>query len=176
MKYIKIFISVSLITLLFACENNKAKKDSKKETEELVNILEQSDDYIGKFKVPSSKDVEEGSALSIVTSINENVDKIEIAEKISCDDTSVLESYKVDCYGVGIEIRHYQENSTKLNEIRENGKITYTSAKGKILAEHTAVTNGNYALIFLSQTNSSGDDCSEKNNEIIEKFKSLELK
>lgn len=175
MKFKKAFAVIALLLLLFSIAACKENKKNEKAEEELVNILEQPDDYVGKFKVPSSKDVEEGSALSIICYINEEVDEIEEAIKTSSDDVYDLESYSIDCYGVDIEIFKCHDSSKKLSEARESGTITFYSAQGKELAKRIAATNGNYVIMFRSSSDSNSNDCSEKNNEIIKKFKELDL-
>lgn len=140
-----------------------------------VNILEQPNDYVGEFYIPSSKKVEEGSALSVLTNINEELFKINSAAKTMSDDPSVLESYRIDCYGVNIELFKYTDDSQRLAEVRESGKFIVRSADGTVLKEFNAVANGHYVIMFLGSTDATGEDLSEQNQKVIDQFKSLTL-
>ena len=176
MAYKRIIAIVLLLLSLFsftACK--KDTKEKKNDEEELVNILEQPDDYVGKFKVPSSDEVEDGSTLSIIADINENFDKIEIASKTSSDDSLVHESFEINCYGITVSIFKCDSNNKKLIEARDNGEVTFYTASGNVLQKKVAAANGSYVMIFSSSTNANGEDCSKKNTELIEKFKSLDL-
>ncbi len=165
---IKRIISVLLIILsMSVCLTSCGKKG--------VNILKQPKDYVGEFNVPSSKKVDNGTALSIVAKINENTFKITDAVKTNSDDTSVIESYRINCYGVSIELFHYNDNSQRLKEAKEQGKFIIRSEQGEILKEYTAIANGNFVLVFSSTKDSYGNDCTESNNKVADYFKSLEL-
>ncbi len=142
-----------------------------------VNILEQPKDYVGEFYVPSSKKVEEGSALSVLSNINEEVFKIDSAIKTRADDPTVIESYRINCYGVNIELFKYTDESQRLKEVRESGKFIIRGSDGTtILKEFEAVANGNYVLMFSSSKDAQGNDLKEKNQQIIDQFEKLTLK
>lgn len=140
-----------------------------------VNILEQDDDYVGEFYVPSSKKVEQGSALSVISAINEGGYKVKTAIKTMSDDPSLIESYKLDCYKLNFELFHYKEDSEKLNEIIKTGKFSIKNSEGSVLREFDATVNGNFVLFFSGTTDYDGKDRTEDNAKIIEIFKSLQL-
>jgi len=138
-----------------------------------VDILKQPDDYAGDFYVPSSKKVKDGSLLSVISKINEKVCKVESARKTKSDDATLLESYRISCNGVSIELFHYNEDSEKLKEAREQEKYFIRSSEGEAIAEYYAVANGNYLMMFASSKDSYGNDRTESNEQIADFFKSL---
>jgi len=140
-----------------------------------VNILEQNQDYVGEFTVPSSSKLKQNSALSIIAAINESGYKVKTATKTQSDDIEILESYIIDCYGVNIEIFHYSDNSSKLREIKTTGKYCINNENGEVLREFIATTNGNYVLFFSGSVDSYGNDKSKDNNKIVEIFNNLDL-
>ena len=73
-----VLVAVAVVIVLVFTLGGKKEKG--------VNILEQPADYVGEFDVPSSKKVEDGSALSVITNINEEVFKINSAIKTKSDD------------------------------------------------------------------------------------------
>ena len=163
-----VLVAVAVVIVLVFTLGGKKEKG--------VNILEQPADYVGEFDVPSSKKVEDGSALSVITNINEEVFKINSAIKTKSDDPTVLECYRINCYGVNIELFKYTDESTRLKEVRETGKFIVRSSDGSVLKEFEAVANGNYVLMFSSSKDAQGNDLKEKNQQIIDQFEKLMLK
>lgn len=140
-----------------------------------VNILEQPESYVGEFYVPSSKKVETGSALSVISAINEDGYKVKTAIKTESDDPTMIESYKIDCYGLNIELFHYSDASDKLKEATETGKYSIKNASGEVLRSFDAIVNGHFVMIFSSSIDYEGNDRTKENNKIAELFKSLQL-
>ncbi len=140
-----------------------------------VDILKQPKDYVGEFAVPSSRKVDDGTALSVVTKINEESFKINSAVKTKSDDPTVVESYRIECYGVSIELFQYTDESERLTEAREKEKFIIRSEDGTVLKEFYAVANGNFVLMFNSTKDAQGKDCTESNKKVAELFKSLSL-
>lgn len=166
MNFKRIFSGIILLAIVLTMSSCAPKG---------VNILEQSENYVGEFYVPSSKKVEAGSALSVITAINEGGYKVKTAIKTESDDPTMIESYKIDCYGLNIELFHYHKDSERLKEITETGKYDIKSTSGEVLRSFDATVNGNFVLIFSSTIDYEGTDRTKENNEIIELFKSLQL-
>lgn len=167
---ISIIAVITAVILITCCSCNSKKNKTG------INILEQPEDYTGEFDVPSSKKVEEGSALSVISNINEEVFEIQSATKTKSDDPTVIECYRINCYGVNIELFKYTDESQRLKEVRESGKFIVRSSDGTVLKEFDAVANGNYVLMFSSSTDTQGNDLKEKNQQIIDQFEKLILK
>ncbi len=168
MKFKKsILVLLCIITLLGVCSCNKDKG---------VNILTAPEDYVGEFYVPSSKKVDEGTALSVVTAINEKAYKVETAIKTHSTDPEVKASFKVNCYGINIEIFEYESGSIKIKEAAEKNEFNIRDSSGKVLKTYEAVSNGNFVLMLAGDKNYDGEDCTKKNNKVKKVFKELPLK
>ena len=168
MKFKKsILFLLCILTVLSICSCKKDKG---------VDILTAPEDYVGEFYVPSSKKVEEGTALSVVTAINEKAFKVETAIKTRSSDTDVLSSFKVNCYGINIEIFEYDSSSKKIKEAAKNNEFNIRDSSGKVLKTYQAVANGNFVLMFADSKNYDGEDCTEKNNKVKQVFMELPLK
>ncbi len=165
MKKIKLFSFILIVISILICFSGCKPKG--------VNILEQPKDYVGEFYVPSSRKVEKGTPLSIVTKINEDAFKIKSAFKTKSDDPTVLESYRIDCYGVTIELFHYTDDAQRLKEAREQEKFIIRSEDGKVVREFYAVANQNFVIMFNTSKDATGNDCTEQNKKVAELFKSL---
>ena len=129
MRIKKLAIAAMIILLsvsVFGCSSDKTG----------INILEQREDYTGPFDMPSLKKVEQGSALWVLASMNENGFKIKSATKTKSDDESMLESYKINSYDVYMELFYYRAPSEKLAEIKETGKYIIYDASGKVIKEY----------------------------------------
>ncbi len=162
------FISVlTIILMLFCISGCSSDKVG-------INILEQSKNYTGPFDMPSIKEVDEGSALWILASINENGYKIKSATKTKSDDQSMIESYKINCYDVYIELFYYRPTSEKLAEITETGKYIIYNSSGDVLKEYTAYVNGQFVLFFGSNKDFEGNDRSKDNAKVAQIFMDLD--
>lgn len=165
MKNIKI-ISIILIIVTLLSFTGCAKKG--------VNILKQPKDYVGDFYVPKSKKVDDGTLLSVISKINENLFKIESARKTKAsDDPTVLECYRISCNGVYMELFQFTDDSIRLKEARESSKYILRSEQGEILKEYHAVANGNFLIMFTSTKDSYGNDRSDVIKQIADYFKTL---
>lgn len=162
-----ILLLLCAVTLLSVCSCKKEKG---------VDILTAPEDYVGEFDVPSSKKVDEGTALSVVTAINEKGYKVKTAIKTRSSDVEVLDCFKVDCYGINIEIFEYEKDSDKIIEAADKGEFNIRDSSGKVLKTYKAVANGNFVLMFSGDTNYDGEDCTKKNDKIAKIFKELPLK
>lgn len=165
---LKRFITAALIIVLalsaVGCSSNKTG----------INILEQDKDYAGPFDMPSLKKVEHGSALWVLASLNENGYKVKSASKTKSDDPSILESYKINCYDVYIELFNYQEDSEKLKEIVSSGKYTIYGNGGAVIKEYPAYVNGPFVLFFSADKDFNGNDKTEENAKLAQLFTSLD--
>ncbi len=167
MRIKKLAIAAMIILLsvsVFGCSSDKTG----------INILEQREDYTGPFDMPSLKKVEQGSALWVLASMNENGFKIKSATKTKSDDESMLESYKINSYDVYMELFYYRAPSEKLAEIKETGKYIIYDASGKVIKEYEAFVNDQFVLFFSADKDFEGNDCTEKNKAAAEYFMSLD--
>lgn len=141
-----------------------------------VNILTAPEDYVGEFYVPSSRKVDEGTALSVVTAINEKAYKVEKAIKTRSTDPEVKDCFKVNCYGINIEIFEYESGSKKIEEAANKNEFNIRDSSGKVLKTYEAVANGNFVLMLSGNTNYDGEDCTKKNDKVKKVFSELPLK
>ena len=157
---------ILLITVVFisGCSSDKVG----------IDILKQSKNYTGPFDMPSIKQVDEGSALWVLASLNENGYKIKSAYKTKSDDESMIESYKINCYDVYIELFYYRPTSEKLAEIKDTGKYIIYNSSGDVLKEYPAYVNGQFVLFVGSEKDFEGNDRSEDNAKVAQLFMDLD--
>lgn len=171
MKYkrrIIIAIAILIVLSISGCNKSDVKKG--------VNILEQSDDYVGEFIVPKSKHLKDEKALMVISAINENGYKVISAVKTRSDDPTILECYRIDCYGLNIELFQYKSDSKKLAEIVETGKFMIKDSTGAVLRTYNETyINGDLVLFFSGNIDFNGNDRTEDNKKISEIFMNLEF-
>lgn len=127
------------------------------------------------YTLPNRATAEQGSVPFVVAELIAKGQVVRDYNKLVTATNGAEEGYSIRTNGINVEIYRFAADSEFLKEIVKLGSYPIKDDSGKVLATRRAVVNGNIVMMIPSEQNSLGEDISELNQKLVERFEKIKL-
>lgn len=85
------------------------------------------------------------------------------------------QSFAIRTNGITVEIYKFSDDSPLLAEIKKTGVYPLKNDEGTVVATRKAAINSHFVLMIPADTNAKGENITELNQKLIDRFTSLKL-